>query len=155
VLASSLHPDLANKKRKPQNGWAGGLSANAANVTKPGATVRLNIAAAQAGLKFFAVILTGWKEIAAHLRRDVRTTQRWEHRGLPIKRVANTPRAPVVADSDELDAWTLRDPIAIGDALTPELRRATIQRARQLRAEAHRAREPLHLTMEALRKETC
>src|SRR5262249_7118450 len=101
----------------------------------------------------FAVILTGWKEISAHLRRGVRTAQRWERAGLPVKRITKSPRAPVVADSDELDAWTLRNPLVIGTALTPELRRATIQRARKLRAEAQRARKALHQTMTALRKE--
>ena len=99
------------------------------------------------------MILTGWKEIASHLRRGVRTTQRWENAGLPVKRVTKSPRAPVVADSEELDAWTLRNPAVIGNALAPELRRATIQRARQLREEAQRARKALHQTMTALRKE--
>jgi len=93
---------------------------------------------------FFSVILTGWKEIAEHLRCSVRTAQRWEGGGLPVKRVRKSPRAPVVADSDELDAWTLRNPVVIGTVLSPKLKWATIQRARKLRAEAQRARESLH-----------
>lgn len=97
------------------------------------------------------MILTGWKEIAAHLRRGIRTVQRWESAGLPVKRVTKSPRAPVVADSEEIDAWTLRNPVVIGTHLSPELRRATIQRARELRAEAQRAREALHQTTSALR----
>ena len=53
------------------------------------------------------MILTGWKEISNHLRYGVRTLQRWERNGLPIRRVNQTRRSPVVADSDELDAWIL------------------------------------------------
>jgi hypothetical protein len=98
------------------------------------------------------VILTGWKEIASHLRCGIRTAQRWEHEGLPVKRVTRTRRSPVVADSDELDAWTLRNPAFLGTVGTPE-RRATIQRARDLRAEAQRVREKLRLTMADLRNE--
>jgi len=97
------------------------------------------------------VILTGWKEIAAHLRRGVRTAQRWERMGLSVKRVTNSPRAPVVADSEELDAWMLRNPVVIG-ARSPKTR-ATIRRAQELRAEAQQTREALQRTMEALRRE--
>jgi TolB-like protein/Flp pilus assembly protein TadD len=53
-----------------------------------------------------------WKEIAAYLRRDVRTVQRWEARnGLPVHRHAPKPAkgSPVCAYRSELDAW-LRGP---------------------------------------------
>jgi hypothetical protein len=30
--------------------------------------------------------LNSWKEVAAYLRRDVRTVQRWEFEGLPVYR---------------------------------------------------------------------
>lgn len=53
------------------------------------------------------MILTGWKEIAKYLRYAVRTVQRWQSNGLPVKRVRKSPRSPVVADSEELDAWIL------------------------------------------------
>src|SRR5262249_36778055 len=99
----------------------------------------------------FTVILTGGKEISAHLRRGIRTAQRWERQGLPVRRVTRSSRAPVVADSEELDAWTLRN-AATGAGRSPELR-ATIQRARDLRVEAQRARDALHVTMSALRKQ--
>jgi hypothetical protein len=53
------------------------------------------------------VILTGWKEISRHLRFGVRTVQRWQDEGLPVKRISNSRRSPVVADSEQLDAWIL------------------------------------------------
>src|SRR5688572_8161606 len=51
--------------------------------------------------------LTSWKEIAAHLGRDVRTVLRWEKdRGLPVHRVPGATGRVVFAYSDELDAWS-------------------------------------------------
>lgn len=73
------------------------------------------------------MILTGWKEIAEHLRYGVRTLQRWEADGLPVKRVSNNRRSPVVADSYELDAWILHRshiPSEAPQALADNLRRA-------------------------------
>lgn len=50
--------------------------------------------------------LSGWKEIAAHLRRSVRAAQRWEHElGLPVKRVKTVAGQVVFASRTELDAW--------------------------------------------------
>jgi len=47
-----------------------------------------------------------WKEIAAHLQRDVRTVRRWEQdRALPVHRVPGGGRAAVYAYSDEIDEW--------------------------------------------------
>ena len=48
--------------------------------------------------------LHGWKEIAAYLGRTVRTAQRWERRGLPIRRV-NPITGGVYAVKTELQAW--------------------------------------------------
>lgn len=51
-------------------------------------------------------VLESWKEISAHLRRGVRTCQRWElELGLPIHRLDGTPKARVYAYADELDRW--------------------------------------------------
>ena len=50
-------------------------------------------------------LLSSWKEIATYLNRGVRTVQRWEKIGLPVRRVHNGPRAPVVALADDLDRW--------------------------------------------------
>lgn len=69
--------------------------------------------------------LTSWKEIAAHLGRDVRTVLRWEKdRGLPIHRVGDTGRI-VFAFVDELDAWSRKDAAPapqpdVAGALIPE-----------------------------------
>jgi hypothetical protein len=50
--------------------------------------------------------LDSWKEIAAHLRRDVTTGQRWEKReGMPVHRHVHDKAGSVYAFSAELDAW--------------------------------------------------
>ncbi len=68
--------------------------------------------------------LESWKEIAAYLRRDVRTVQRWEQTdGLPVHRHKRTHRPIPYAYKVELDAWwTSRSendtPAATDDALS-------------------------------------
>ena len=50
--------------------------------------------------------LDSWKEIAAYLRRDVRTVQRWEEReSLPVHRHLHNERASVYGYKSELDSW--------------------------------------------------
>ena len=50
--------------------------------------------------------LESWKEIAAYLRREVRTVQRWEKReGLPVHRHVHDKLGSVYAFKSELDAW--------------------------------------------------
>ncbi len=50
--------------------------------------------------------LDSWKEIAAHLQREVRTVQRWERsEGLPIHRHLHRKLGSVYAYRPELDAW--------------------------------------------------
>lgn len=50
--------------------------------------------------------LESWKEIAAYLKRDVRTVKRWEKsEGLPVRRHQHLARASVYAYPSELDAW--------------------------------------------------
>ena len=50
--------------------------------------------------------LDSWKEIAAHLNRDVRTLFRWEAReNLPVHRHLHEGRSSVYAYRSELDAW--------------------------------------------------
>ena len=99
----------------------------------------------------FPVILTGWKEIAKHLRYGVRTLQRWEGKGLPVKRVNNSSRSPVVADSDELDAWVLhRNRIPPG---APQSLAENLRRARELRREVQRNRRDFQAQVQVFRKE--
>jgi Tol biopolymer transport system component len=50
--------------------------------------------------------LDSWKEIAAHLNRDVTTVQRWEKReGMPVHRHQHDRMGSVYASRAELDAW--------------------------------------------------
>jgi Tol biopolymer transport system component len=51
--------------------------------------------------------LDSWKEIAAYLKRDVTTVQRWEKReGMPVHRHLHDRMGSVYASRAELDAWT-------------------------------------------------
>jgi TolB-like protein/Flp pilus assembly protein TadD len=50
--------------------------------------------------------LDSWKDVAAYLKRDVTTVQRWERReGLPIRRHVHDKQGSVYAFRSELDAW--------------------------------------------------
>lgn len=81
--------------------------------------------------------LAGWKEIARHLGKGVRTTQRWETLyGLPVHREAREGVELVFAFPDELDRWSRRadavdaraddDPGAATTAPTPPLPAAAV-----------------------------
>lgn len=53
--------------------------------------------------------LESWKKIAAYLKRDVRTVQRWEEtNGLPVHRHMRAHRPLPYAYKNELDAWWTR-----------------------------------------------
>src|ERR1700733_5275323 len=50
--------------------------------------------------------LESWKEIAAYLKRDVTTVQRWEKReGMPVHRHLHDRMGSVYAFRADLDAW--------------------------------------------------
>src|SRR5262245_59868233 len=50
--------------------------------------------------------LGSWKAIAAYVKRDVTTVQRWEKReGMPVRRHQHDKRGSVYAFRSELDAW--------------------------------------------------
>src|SRR5262252_10080799 len=50
--------------------------------------------------------LNSWKEIAAYLKREVRTLHRWEaEEGLPIHRHHHKKRGSVYAYKSELEVW--------------------------------------------------
>lgn len=56
-------------------------------------------------------VLDSWKEIADHLKRDVRTCRRYEKDlGLPVHRLDGSARARVFAYTDEVDAWRDKEP---------------------------------------------
>ena len=50
-------------------------------------------------------LLSSWKEIASCLNRGVRTVQRWEQYGLPIRRPAGAGTNVVMAMESELHRW--------------------------------------------------
>jgi len=71
--------------------------------------------------------LDSWKEIAAYLKRDVKTVQRWEKReGMPVHRHVHDKMGSVYAFRTDLDAWAQhRRPVAAdepqaGSALAPD-----------------------------------
>ena len=50
--------------------------------------------------------LDSWKEIAAYLRRGVRTVRRWERdEGLPVHRHVHRVLGSVYAFKSEIDRW--------------------------------------------------
>lgn len=62
-----------------------------------------------------------WKEIAAYLKRDVTTVQRWEKReGMPVHRHVHDKRGSVYALKAELDAWQRNRGSALGIAAPTE-----------------------------------
>lgn len=63
-------------------------------------------------------MLNGWKEIAVYLGRGVRTVQRWESLGLPIRRPHGRARSCVIAFPDELEGWVHATPLRPADPVT-------------------------------------
>jgi hypothetical protein len=50
--------------------------------------------------------LDSWKDIAAYMRRDTKTVQRWEKReGMPVHRHLHDKMGSVYAFRSELDTW--------------------------------------------------
>src|SRR5215468_9306653 len=86
------------------------------------------------------MLLSGWKEIASHLRCGVRTAQRWASRGMPVRLVGSGPRAPVVADSELLDGWLRHGGTVRLDALNTE---AVIANSKKLLVQIEKARRSL------------
>src|SRR5438270_10628864 len=82
-------------------------------------------------------LLNSWKEIATYLARGVRTVQRWEKLGLPVRRIGYGRRAPVLAYARDIDSWiktthTRTFPITDHLPIRGSLRES-IQQARLLR----------------------
>ena len=96
-------------------------------------------------------LLSGWKEIANYMHQGVRTVQRWEAIGLPVRRVRATKPSPVIAFAEDLDSWARSLHVPVLDTI--EELRATISSLeaqiwslkRQLRARnrpAHKDKTP-------------
>jgi len=65
--------------------------------------------------------LESWKEIAAYLKRDVRTVIRWEKaEGLPVHRQMHQARGSVYAYPAELDAWKASRELRLDKAPRPK-----------------------------------
>ena len=63
------------------------------------------------GTRSSMTVLNGWKDIARHLGRGVRTAQRWERWGLPIHRPKGRLRGAVFAFAEQLDQWSHSTPL--------------------------------------------
>jgi hypothetical protein len=81
------------------------------------------------------VLLNGWKEIAIYLRSGIRTVQRWEALGLPTMRLRSGNRGPVVARTENLDAWLSARSLKNKGRTRPDLQ-ATFSRVAAVRARA-------------------
>jgi tetratricopeptide (TPR) repeat protein len=58
--------------------------------------------------------LDSWKDIAAYLKRNVSTVQRWEkHEGLPVRRHFHKKGGTVFAYRSELDEWQRRRAVCV------------------------------------------
>lgn len=83
-------------------------------------------------------VLNSWKEVAAYLGCGIRTAQRLEPAGLPVRRPSGRDRSAVIALKDEIDAWRLavrdeRVAAATSSAAMPSGERRQIMRE-QLRS---------------------
>jgi tetratricopeptide (TPR) repeat protein len=59
--------------------------------------------------------LDSWKDIAAYLKRNVSTVQRWEkHEGLPVRRHFHKKVGTVYAYRSDIDEWSQRRAVRIG-----------------------------------------
>src|SRR5215472_10674778 len=94
------------------------------------------------------MLLSGWKEIATHLRCGVRTAQRWSKRGLPVRHIGRGPKPPVVAHSVLIDGWVrYGGPVRLDEIDT----KAIIAKSKKLRAEIQVARRSLRESVHTLR----
>jgi hypothetical protein len=105
--------------------------------------------------------LSGWKEIAAYLRKGVRTVQRYEGQmGLPVRRPAGKAQGSVLATRTELDAWVSAQPFREAfhrERTTPNTSRPSftalkegVAKMRRLHQEMSELREELRASVERL-----
>ncbi len=88
--------------------------------------------------------LNGWKDIANHLRKGVRTVQRYERQmGLPVRRPSGQVRGSVIATLAEIDAWVEAGPLREALPLSkPDLvlQHSTVDVIRKSISDMHRLR---------------
>src|SRR5262245_10743990 len=81
--------------------------------------------------------LDSWKEIAAYMKRDATTVQRWEKReDMPVHRHIHDKLGSVYAYRSELDAWTRNRRPAHPEGVAEHLGRSTAGRRSWLRPAA-------------------
>lgn len=92
--------------------------------------------------------LDSWKEIAAYLKRGVRTVRRWEHQeGLPVRRHIHGKRGTVYAFAQDIDSWLHGRSVSKGAKQGPEL----LERLTTTRAHHRRRNRPLLIAILPLR----
>ena len=96
------------------------------------------------------MLLTGWKSIASYLGAGVRTVQRWEDSGLPVRRPRGKPRGPVLAYTEDLERWVRRRITATHDDAIKRALQTYVQN-RQLRGESRTLRRELYRQSRELR----
>jgi hypothetical protein len=107
-------------------------------------------------------ILSGWKEIAKHLGKGIRTVQRYERElGLPVRRPAGKLSGSVLATIGELDAWVSAMPLqqkfrlpqgSVDHATLLTEFRTTVQEARRLREQTEELRARVATSLELLQE---
>ena len=86
--------------------------------------------------------LESWKEIAAYLRRDVTTVQRWEKReGMPVHRHQHDKLGSVYAFRSDLDAWVRNRGVSEGPQPAPPAPDVPVPRVSELAAAPPAVRE--------------
>jgi hypothetical protein len=81
--------------------------------------------------------LDSWKEIAACLKRDVRTVQRWENwEEMPLHRHLHDRTGSVYASRTDLDAWMRSRNLRSGQNLLrrEDVKKSTFRLLRDLRS---------------------
>ena len=105
-------------------------------------------------------VLSGWKEIATHIGKGVRTVQRYEHDfSLPVRRPAGHSSGSVVAMKSELEAWVHATPVRFAFQSMPRRAARTelgelarnLQKMRELRSEMRVLRSGLQSSLATLR----
>lgn len=89
--------------------------------------------------------LDSWKEIATHLKRTVRTVQRWERtEALPVHRHLHRRASSVYAWKSEVDQWWRGRSVASDEESRPAPSKATPQVAGSERPTVQRGIKSLH-----------
>jgi len=87
-------------------------------------------------------LLNSWKDVANYLGWSIRTVQRREKNGLPVRRIGTGPRSSVVAYVAEIDQWLKSLRMGSEPNLPPDVLQGRIQspieRSRVLRRESRR-----------------